>query len=187
MWNDLQGYLKFFFYGYTLRKKENDYRTKGKRYGRVLPKVKDCQRNTPYAKWIRYLKNERLYTRYKKDIMYIINKSICYTDLQVKEVVGFIDTYMIFNCYTALQVKEVVGFIDTYYQHSHFEYDGFWKRIYENYCFENKRDEINGIMARRLYHMDAPKVKHSRYIGSSYLKKSLWDTIVDKIFLIKHE
>jgi len=178
MWNDLQGYLKFFFYGYTLRKKENDYRVKGKRYSGVLPKVKDCQRNTPYAKWIRYLKNERLYTRYKKDIMYVITKNINR---------AFNPADMIFNCYTALQVKEVVGFIDTYYRHSHFEYDGFWKRIYENYCFENKRDEINGIMARRLYHMDAPKVKHSRYIGSSYLKKSLWDTIVDKIFLIKHE
>ncbi len=157
MQDDLQEYLKFFFYGYRLRKK-----------------FEYSQRNTPYVKWIRYLKNKKLYTSYKRDVRFIANRSF--------NVIG-----TILNCRTELQLKQVIKYLDNWYYSNNYRCINVWANVYDDYCFESKSTEVNRIMAKRLYHIDVPQIKHSKYIGRSYLKKRWIDTLIDKIFLIKHE
>lgn len=161
MRDNLQEYLKFFFYGYRLRKE-----------------YKFSQRNSPYVKWIRYLKNKKLYTLYKRDVRFVILRNINS---------AFNTALALLNCRTELQLKEIIRYLDKWYYLNKYRRINVWANVYDDYCFESKRTEVNRIMAKRLYHIDVPQIKHSKYIGRSYLKKRWIDTLIDKIFLIKHE
>ena len=48
--------------------------------------------------------------------------------------------------------------------------------------FEENKTSINHIMSARLYMTDKKEKRHSTYIGSSKLEKSIYDTLVDGFF-----
>ena len=60
-----------------------------------------------------------------------------------------------------------------------------WGLVYKSYQEYVESIGRKERLSRLLYHMDEPKVKHSKYVGSSPLKKRLIDIILDKIFFVK--
>jgi len=48
--------------------------------------------------------------------------------------------------------------------------------------FEENKVSINHIMSARLYMIDKKEERHSTYIGSSKLEKSIYDILVDGFF-----
>ena len=58
----------------------------------------------------------------------------------------------------------------------------WWLNLYDEFMFEENKPSINHIMSARLYMTDKKEERHSTYIGSSNLKKSIYDTLVDGLF-----
>lgn len=169
----LHRHLNFIVGSYELRKK---YDADEERKLRKKWDSKEHQLGTPYTKWLRYLKNRRLYGTYVKDL-----KAILATTLERGYLSQFA-TQVAFFPYTMNQIKEVVEHMDNcipkYWKH-------YWRIVFDEFEAEGSLEARKKLLAKRLYHMNAPKVMHHKYLGSEKLKKRLVDTIIDKIFFIK--
>jgi hypothetical protein len=58
----------------------------------------------------------------------------------------------------------------------------YWQDAYEDFFWKTEAPKINHIMANKLYMTNKKDKPHSKYIGSSELRKSLYDKIVDGFF-----
>ena len=169
----LQKHLTFIFFSDKVRK-EHDAEEE-----RKLKKEwnsKEHQIGTPYAKWLRYLKNRCLYGKYVRDL-----KAITLNDLK-KGWVSQFTSQVAFHPYTMNHVREVVAHMD---RHLPIYWKGYWKVIFDEFEAEDSLEARKKLLANRLYHMNALEVTHHKYLGSEKLKKRLIDTIIDKIFFIK--
>lgn len=177
----LHNYFQTIFHNYKLRKEDDKLRTEGKRYGKVLPTLKEAQRGTPYAKWIAYLKKQKLYQAYIDDVTYVIWKSEIYINHS-----SFLPSRVILNCFTKHQIEEVINYIDDFMPKNVTDYSRHkWKQIYTEYVAESSLEERKKLLARRLYHMDSENTKHHEFVGSYYPRKRLIDIIIDKLLFIK--
>lgn len=173
------------------RKRTNEDRHNVYKYGKKLDDIQIAQSRNLYRNWIKYLKGKRLYMDYRSNAMRIVEKEHHFF---YNSTSGFDPSDMIFNCVTELQILEVAEYMDKWNNKHFSRIDRIpsysmvypeWKKIYEDWKGERDLKFMKSLLCRRLYHMDAPEVKHSTYIGRSELKKSIIDTFIDKIFGIK--
>ena len=169
-------HILYIFNSFEIVKKDNEYWAErlGEKYN-----IREKQKGTPYAKWLKYLKERRLYCEYVKDVKTLMiecSKSSGYFDQFISQVV--------FTPCTMHQVEEVVMHLDNHLPFKHYN-GGYWKSVFNEFEAEGNFEARKKLLANRLYHMNAPKVTHHKYLGSEKLKKRLIDTIIDKIFFIK--
>ena len=178
----LWGNIDFIIKSYEYRKKINKRRASIE-YGRRLRPIQEMQKESMYPKWIRYLKEKKLYLIYRDDIIYISNEN-----KRKGYMLAFDPMPMILNCCTRNQISEVVSYIDKYFNGTWIKgrnHSLKWKEIFTEFECEKDLKKRKEILARKLYHMDAPNVIHHEYKGSYYPKKRLIDTIIDKMLFIK--
>lgn len=178
LWDNIDFIIK----GYQYRKRANKARASGK-YGRNLRPIQEVQKETMYRKWIKYLKEKGLYLKYRDDIIWISNEN-----KRKKYRRAFDPMPMILDCCTRNQISEVVNYIDRCFSGTWIKgrnHSLKWREIFTDFECEKDLKKRKEILARKLYHMDAPNVIHHEYKGSYYPKKRLIDTIIDKMLFIK--
>ena len=58
----------------------------------------------------------------------------------------------------------------------------WWKDRYDDFYWKKESSIVNHKMAAKLYMVNKRDEPHSKYIGSSELKKSLYDKVIDGFF-----
>ena len=135
------------------------------------------QKNSCYSKWIAYLKQHRMYETYVQNIRILIyhggyKYAGCYA-------------YFL-NCETEESILRILSKLDEWNAHNWATIlPPKWDLVYKSYQEYVESIGRKERLSRLLYHMDEPKVKHSKYVGSSPLKKRLIDIVLDKIFFIR--
>ena len=134
--------------------------------------------NNIYIKWLRFLKNKKEYSRYQSVVIKYLHH----------EKVGYWWGYTPFlNPGTLNGLKEVIKHLDEFAS-SYLPYpSGYWKAILLDFELEIDLEHRKSALTRKLYHMDAPKVVHHQYLGSTYLRKRLIDEIIDRLLFIKRK
>lgn len=117
-------------------------------------------------KWYSFLKRKKLFQRY---VQRINEMCIRY---------GFSSGY--FGLKDAFKIKRTCERIDEFIS-GNGTYR-WWQNLYDEFMFEENKININHIMSARLYMTNQKKVRHSKYIGSSKLEKSIYDMLVDGFF-----
>ena len=168
-------------------KKDTDKdRHNTKKYGHDLGEIKAAQHGSPYAKWLKYLKENKLYMNYRNNIRLIIQYE--HHSPYYKSISGFDPSDLLLNSVTESSVQEIVNYIDNWnVSQGFFLHFCRWSIKYNDYRSEVDLIYRKKILSRKLYHMDEPKVTHHKYLGKIPLRKSFLDKVLDKIFLIKHE
>lgn len=134
--------------------------------------------NSIYIKWLRFLKNKKEYPNYQ-----------CLVVRHLKnEKIGYWWGYTPFlNPGTMNGLKEIMQYLDNY-AYNYLRYpSGYWKNLLVDFEIETNEEERKSLLTRKLYHMDAPKVVHHQYLGSTYLRKRLIDEIIDRLLFIKRK
>ncbi len=172
----VQSYLYFIFNSFEVVKKDNEFWTKrlNKEYN-----IREQQKGTPYIKWLKYLKGKRLYCEYVKDI-----KTLMFEDCRKGEYFDQFISQVVFTPCTMNQVKEVAMHLDSHIPYKHLN-GGYWKSIFDEFEAEDNLEARKKLLASRLYHMNAPKTTHHKYVGSTYASSHFFDDLIDKIFFIK--
>ena len=167
----LKEHFRFIIATNRFRKKD-DMRRFGE-YG--IAKMR--QKNSCYSKWIAYLKQHRMFETYVYNIRIIIygggyKYANCYGHF--------------LNCETEESILRILGELDEWNSHNWaMILPPKWVLVYKSYQEYVESIGRKERLSRLLYHMDEPKVKHSKYVGSSPLKKRLIDIVLDKIFFIR--
>jgi hypothetical protein len=117
-------------------------------------------------KWYSFLKRKKLFQRY---VQRINEMCIGY---------GFSSSY--FGLEYTGKIKKICRRIDEFIS-GNVTYR-WWQNVYDEFMFEENKVSINHIMSARLYMIDKKDKPHSKYIGSSELRKSLYDKIIDGFF-----
>ena len=172
--NMLHDSLLFILFGHFRRKAYNDDMTKRLKLKKHKYDIREKQKNKPYIDWLKYIKERHIYSKYVndlKDVWLIDAKSGWYQ---------FFDQ-VAFTPVTVNQTKEVVNHIDSRLNGS------YWGNIFQEFEMERGLDVRKKILARKLYHMDAPKTTHHSYIGSCKPSSHFIDKLIDKIFFIKRK
>lgn len=151
-------------------------------WGRVvrLPSEKDKIRilfnNAHYSRyykpskttkeWYSYLKKNGLFKRYMDRIFELIYNGV--------------DSHYLLNLTRYEQIKYICESIDE-------EISGdtswhWWQDRYNDFYWKKQLPIINHISAAKLYKVSHRNTPHSKYIGSSELKKSLYDKVIDGFF-----
>lgn len=117
-------------------------------------------------KWYSFLKRKKLFQRYVQRI-----NEICIE-------CGFSSTH--FCLKSAITIKKTCQRIDEFIS-GNGTYR-WWQNVYDEFMFEENKVSINHIMSARLYMIDKKEERHSTYIGSSKLEKSIYDILVDGFF-----
>lgn len=162
----VQSHLSFIVDSFGIVKKENEF------WAERLKKEYDIrkkQKGTPYAKWLKYLKEKHLYCEYVNDVKTVMN--ICRSKSGIYD--QFI-TQVVFTPCTMHQVEEVVMYLGEY-----------WKLKFNDFKAEGNLESRKRLLARKLYHMDAPVIRHSTYVASVRPRTHWLDKLIDKIFFIK--
>ena len=58
----------------------------------------------------------------------------------------------------------------------------WWQDRYEDFYWKRESSIVNHKMAAKLYRVNVKDEPHSKYIGSSELRKSLYDKVIDGFF-----
>lgn len=119
-------------------------------------------------KWYAFIKKRKLFQEYVNRI-----NEIC-----VCPRIGFNSSY--FGLKNTDAIKKTCQRIDEFIS-GNGTYR-WWQDLYDEFMFELNKARINHIMSARLYMTDKKEKRHSTYIGSSNLKKSIYDTLVDGLF-----
>ena len=172
----VQSHLCYIFNRYDVVKKYNEFWTErlGKEYN-----IREKQKDTPYTKWLKYLKERRLYCEYVKDVKTLMIECSKYGD--------YFDQFIsqvVFTPCTMHQIEEVVMHLDSHLSFKHY-YGGYWKKVFDEFEAEDSLEARKKLLAKRLYHMDALDIRHHTYVRSQYPRKHLLDSIIDKILFIK--
>lgn len=117
-------------------------------------------------KWYAFLKKRKLFQKYINRINEMCQKR------------GFSGSY--FGLEHTGTIKKICRRIDEFIS-GNVTYR-WWQNLYDEFMFEENKVNINHIMSARLYMANQKKVRHSKYIGRSELKKSIYDTLVDSFF-----
>lgn len=120
-------------------------------------------------KWYSFLKKKHLFKYYMENIYVLLNRG------GYSEKFYCADTYdkILFIC------RSIDELISKNYVWANNHY---WQDVYEDFFWETEAPKINHIMANKLYMTNKKDKPHSKYIGSSELRKSLYDKIVDGFF-----
>lgn len=177
-YNTVQSHLFCIFSGSDVVKKENEFQTErlGNEYN-----IREKQKGTPYTKWLKYLKEKRLYCKYVKDIEALM--------LGCARKDGFFNqfiTQVVFTPCTMHQVEEVVMYLDSHVPFRHYN-GGYWKSKFNDFEAEGNLEARKKLLANRLYHMNAPEVTHHKYLGSIKASSHFWDDLIDKILFINRD
>ena len=131
-----------------------------------------------YIKWLRFLKNKKKYSEYQSLVIYYLKH----------KKIGYWWGYTPFlNPGTINGLKEIINRLDDFaYNYSTYP-SGYWKSILVDFEIGENEKERRSLLTRKLYHMDAPKVVHHQYIGSTYLRERLIDKIIDRLLFIKRK
>jgi hypothetical protein len=117
-------------------------------------------------KWYAFLKKRKLFQKYVNRINEMCQRR------------GFSGSY--FGLEYTGTIKKICRRIDEFISgNGTFRW---WQNVYDEFMFEENKASINHIMSARLYMTDKKEKHHSTYIGSSKLKKSIYDTLVDGFF-----
>ena len=172
----VQSHLSFIVDSFGIVKKENEFWTESlkKEYD-----IREKQKGTPYAQWLKYLKEKHLYCEYVKDIKAVMN--ICCSKSGIYD--QFI-TQVVFTPCTMHQVEEVVMHLDSHVPFRHYN-GGYWKSKFNDFEAEGNLEARKRLLASKLYHMDAPAVTHHTYIASVRPRTHWLDRLIDKILFIK--
>lgn len=119
-------------------------------------------------KWYAFLKKRKLFQKYVKRI----------NEMCVCQRKGFSSSY--FGLENTNAIKRICREIDEFIS-GNVTYR-WWQNLYDEFMFEENKVNINHIMSARLYMTDKKEKHHSTYIGSSSLKKSIYDILVDGFF-----
>ena len=117
-------------------------------------------------KWYSFLKRKKLFQRYVQRINEMCigcGFSSCYFGLKGTNAIKR----------TCQRIDEFISGNGAY---------RWWQDLYDEFMFELNKAKINHIMSARLYMTDKKEKRHSTYIGSSKLNKSIYDTLVDGFF-----
>jgi len=117
-------------------------------------------------KWYAFLKKRKLFQKYINRINEMCQKR------------GFSGSY--FSLEGTGAIKKICRRIDEFIS-GNATYR-WWQNLYDEFMFEKNKTSINHIMSARLYMADKKDERHSTYIGSSKLKKSIYDILVDSFF-----
>jgi len=117
-------------------------------------------------KWYAFLKKRKLFQRYINRINEMCQRR------------GFSSSY--FDLKYASKIKRICQRIDEFISNN-VTYR-WWQNLYDDFMFEENKININHIMSARLYMTDKKEERHSTYIGSSKLEKSIYDILVDGFF-----
>lgn len=118
--------------------------------------------------WYAFLKKKKLFQEYVNRI----NEICTYPSI------GFSSSY--FGLKNTDAIKKTCKRIDEFIS-GNGAYR-WWQNLYDEFMFEKNKASINHIMSARLYMTDKKEKRHSTYIGSSNLKKSIYDTLIDGLF-----
>lgn len=134
--------------------------------------------NNIYIKWLRFLKNKKKYSKYQNLVIGYLNK----------EKIGYWWGYTPFlNPRTMNGLKEIIRHLDDFAYNNLNCPLGYWKNLLVDFEIETNEEERKSLLTRKLYHMDAPKVVHHQYLGSTYLRKRLIDEIIDRLLFVKRK
>ena len=117
-------------------------------------------------KWYAFLKKRKLFQRYINRINEMCQRR------------GFSSSY--FGLEYTGKIKKICRRIDEFIS-GNVTYR-WWQNLYDDFMFEENKININHIMSARLYMTDKKEERHSTYIGSSKLEKSIYDILVDGFF-----
>ena len=158
------------WYGYMYRKLTENDKIKFLAQQLILANNKKYKLSHFYIekKWYAFLKKRKLFQEYVNRI-----NEIC-----VCPRIGFSSNY--FGIRNANKLKYICQYIDMFVS-GNGTYR-WWQNLYDECLFELNKASINHIMSARLYMTDKKEERHSTYIGSSKLEKSIYDTLVDGFF-----
>lgn len=172
--NILQNSLLFILFGHFRIKAYNDDMTKRLKLKKLRYDIREKQKNKPYVDWLKYIKKRHIYSKYVNDL-----KEVWVTDAKLGRFQFF--DQVVFTPVTVNQTKEVAKYIDIQLNKH------YWGNIFQEFEMERDLDVRKKILARKLYHMDAPKTTHHSYIGSCKPSSHFIDNLIDKIFFIKRK
>lgn len=116
--------------------------------------------------WYCYLKKKRLFKRYMDRIYELIHNGYA-SDYLLN-----ISTYDRIRC-VCKAIDEQVSGNGTWH---------WWQDRYEDFYWKRESAIINHKTAAKLYRVNERDEPHSKYIGSSELRKSLYDKVIDGFF-----
>jgi len=128
-------------------------------YGRCYKPSKNAK------KWYSYLKKNGLFKRYMDRIFELIYNG------------G--DSFFLLYISSLDHIKRVCAKID---EKAIGNGTHFWQDRYADFYWKKHLPIINHISAAKLYKVSHRDTPHSKYVGSSELKKSLYDKIIDGFF-----
>lgn len=127
----------------------------------------DAIHNSPLCKsWYSYLKKRHLFKRYMDRVYELIHN-------------GYSSEYML-AITTYDRIKGVCQSIDA--QVSGNGTWHWWQDRYDDFYWKRESSIINHKMSAKLYMVNKRDEPHSKYVGSSELKKSLYDKVIDGFF-----
>ena len=173
-YDNFQNSLLFIIFGHLSILSYNEDMTERLKLKKHKYNIREAQKNKPYVNWLKYLKAKHIYSKYVNDLreVWLIDGKSSHHQ--------FFDQ-VAFTPVTVNQTKEVVNYIDSRLNKP------YWGRIFQEFEMERDLDVRKKILARKLYHMDAPKTTHHSYIGSCKPSSHFIDKLIDKIFFIKRK
>ena len=116
--------------------------------------------------WYCYLKKKRLFKRYMDRIFVLIHNGYS------RDYLLHIITYNGIRCVCKAIDEELSGY-GTWH---------WWQDRYDDFYWKRESSIINHKMAAKLYMVNKRDKPHSKYVGSSKLRKSLYDKLTDGLF-----
>lgn len=169
MSTNLNDYLKFVVLSRDFRKKRDSLNLFR------IPSLQSRQTNSAYSEWLKYLKTRGLYVKYRIHIANALkNRRERFSAKRVGE-----EAIILLEVVTEAHLIASIGWLD---QH----YSGYcWKAVYDEYLVDKDYATRRRLLSRKLYHMDSPKIQHSKFLGSCKPRKHVLENLIDKIFFIK--
>ncbi len=128
-------------------------------YGRYYKPSEDVK------EWYSYLKKNGLFKRYMDRIFELIYNGS--------------DSTFLLHISSPEHIKRVCVSIDEKIRDTSWHW---WQNRYNDFYWKKQLPIINHISAAKLYRVSHRDTPHSKYVGSSELKKSLYDRIIDGFF-----
>jgi hypothetical protein len=135
-----------------------------------------------YTEWLKYLKKKKLFSKYQIMVIHYLQHVEHRNEGDMSWTWKFSP---ILYPGTLNGIREVVNIIDKMCNNDFGYPYHYWNSILADFEYELDGEHRRSVLARRLYHMDAPVVKHNTYVTSVRPRTHWVDKLIDKIFFIK--
>lgn len=146
---------------------------------KIKEKVKP---DSVYAKWLKFLKSKKLFSKYQIMVIHYLQHVEHRNEGDMSWTWKFSP---ILYPGTLNDIRGVVNIIDNMCN-GNFGYPyHYWNSILADFEYELDGEHRRSVLTRRLYHMDAPVIRHSTYVASVRPRTHWLDRLIDKILFIK--